>query len=258
MRHAAAFALWRATRDAADGFPREFWLAAPWRGLRVDAARRRGDRPRHIGELPHRRRAAGACGSTQVISLVAHILRRRNRPGGYFEVQGQTHTSLVRHMDTSECAARCVVVDDPREADLLVAERTPPAAKASGQLSVHMTAEAKWLAERAGDFDLSMDMSLEANVPLPHVPARFAERIAALPPPAESRSSVRTQSGSRQLLRNHVIHRACRACEAPRRSDARRQVRRACRRARRTAARRSGRGARAPPGRQVGVSPALG
>ena len=177
----------RDARDAADGFPREFWLAA--RRSVGFASTRRGGAVTGL-DTSVSCRTAGAppvrvwFNTSDMRWSPTYFGSAANRPGGYFEVQGQTHTSLVRHMDTSECAARCVVVDDPREADLLVAERTPPAAKASGQLSVHMTAEAKWLAERAGDFDLSMDMSLEANVPLPHVPARFAERIAALPPPA--------------------------------------------------------------------------
>jgi len=155
----------KAQVTAADGFPRQFWQ----------------------------------------LQKEDHVCPPASITGTHFDVACRSASNPVKyfwsgkyHGDESNrgCEDKCVETDDAKEADLLVTgissgqktqEKTPhiEAATVSGrrQYTVRYTVESMWHTGKANTFDLMMDMSPFANVPMTFIPDELWSRLQALPSP---------------------------------------------------------------------------
>ena len=183
--------------DEAAGFPRAFWeiLEQPFHGS-IEGHKKRfnitgiasdvscvtnGDDPIRVW-----------FNITDMVYEGKSDVNTRAGNGGFFDFPGLDYTSLARMMDTSGCASRCVVVEDSSKATFLVSQHYP-AAKSGHitQHTVHMTLEAKDYTPAPQNFDIAMDLSPYANVPLLLVPVSFWERMLKLPIPTLEDISTR-------------------------------------------------------------------
>ena len=97
--------------------------------------------------------------------------------GGYFDIPGYDYTRIAARQDVTGCEGRCRVVEDPALATLLVSAQRPSPSE-PGQFTVSMSLEG--LRTKSEGFDLTMDPSPEANVPLVMMPSRFWQRVSAI------------------------------------------------------------------------------
>ena len=162
-------------RVAAGGWPREFWRV-----------------------VQHPLRVASITGRDQRVTCATHDAPVRvwfnesdlqfdaSAGRGFFDIPGIDYTRLAMRQDATGCENRCEVVADRDRATLLVSEKHL-SARARGQYAVTMSIEAKEHANAADleAFDLTMDLSPEANVPLVLIPNGFWRRVRALPLPTQ-------------------------------------------------------------------------
>ncbi len=145
--------------NAADGFPRQIW---------------------DLIKEPHVCPPKIITGDKWDVSC-----RNKSNPVKYYWKGAYSETELKSH---EGCEHTCVRTRDPREADFLIGngKNAQTAHAKSGdkkQYTVRYTVESQWGWLSAEGYDISMDMSPFANVPMLYMPDDFYNKLLQLPVP---------------------------------------------------------------------------